>query len=243
MSKVSTIFVLIFLFFAQTNAGTEGAKNKSNLITKSHLRCVEKLASGQNNFHVKINRKAMLKSLMGLQVYQKNLDGTQRVFLADYSISSKYKRGYLIDFNRCEVLANEYIAHGGTIYTPRLIEFADDNKDGILDRCTRKDGSRQYMTRPGFMVTAGCHVSQKNFPFISSQCKGIKLRGLEVGLNEDIHSKGVALHEHDLMPNDSSIKPEGQGCPIFPTGKLKELLKQDVWDGLLVNLYTPQCGT
>lgn len=227
--------ILFFSFLCIYWGGSFGS------VKASGLTCVERLAMGKNKFNTKINKKALTLAYQGLQRFRDDLQDYNQVLVVDYSKSSKNKRGYLIDFLKCEVLAYENVAHGGTVYTPDLIRYGDTNHDGILDKCVHANGTRTNMTRPGFMVTAGCHESQKDFPIIGGLCKGIKLKGLE-SRNDDVFFSGVVLHEHDQMTNDSKIKPEGQGCPIFASGRLQSLVQFGLWEGVLVYLHVPQCS-
>lgn len=230
-----TKMVLLFSFLCIYFGGPLGYAKADG------LSCLDRLATGKNKFKVKINKKALSLAYRGLQKFSEDLQDHSQVLVVDYSKSSKLKRGYLIDFLKCRVLAYENVAHGGTVYDPEPIRYGDTNHDGILDKCTHADGTRSNMTRPGFMVTAGCHESKKDFPIIGGLCKGIKLKGLETR-NDDIFASGVVLHEHDQMTDDSQIKPEGQGCPIFAPGRLQSLAQFGLWDGVLVYLYVPQCS-
>lgn len=206
-------------------------------------KCLNALAEGENRFKVKINKVALNNMSQGFDEYDGRLDLSEAVLLVDYSINSRRKRAYLIDLKSCDVLAHEYVAHGGAIYTPRTIVWSEPKRDGNLETCVRTGGVRQYMTRPGFYVTAGCHVTQqKNWTRVYGGCHGIKLQGLEKSNKEAIRA-GIVLHEHTLVPNTNEVKPIGQGCPIFPPGRLKAMTRFGIQRDTLVYLYVPQCRT
>lgn len=206
-------------------------------------RCIENLAEGKNSFKAKVNKKALKFLVRGMKKFRDKVETPHRALLVDYTLNSREKRSYLIDFKACDVLAWEFVAHGGAIYTPRMIVWSEPKRDGYLARCVKGDGTRQYMTRPGFYVTAGCHVTQKpNWPVVYNGCHGIKLIGLEAR-NREAFDAGIVLHEHKYVPNSREIKPIGQGCPIYPPGRLKAMTRFEIQEGLLVYLYVPQCST
>ncbi len=204
--------------------------------------CVERLAAGQNSQRVRLNRQALREALRGLRRFQRNLADPYSVLLVDYSRRSTAKRADLIDFRRCDVVVHEYAIHGGAIYQPYEQNWGEPNRNGMLQYCVRPDRSRQYMTRPGFYVTAGCHMTAKqNWTQVYGQCQGVKLAGLEQRTAEAM-SAGIVLHEHLRIPNDGSIKPVGQGCPGFAPGRLANMFAYGLKvQGTLVYVYAPQC--
>ncbi len=240
--KIQSLFlgvtILVNLaFVANAEASADDSRSRSG----GRGSCLSRLAQGRNSFHVKIKPQALRKMFAGHRRFNAELTEKNLVLLVDYSIPSQKKRGYLIDLKACDVLAHEFVAHGGTIYTPRLVRYSDPDQDGLLNRCVHRDGTRTNMTRPGFYVTMGCHMTQKNFPLVSGRCGGVKIWGLEKR-NDDAYNAGVVLHEHEAMFEGPAIKPEGQGCPIFAPGRLKQLLQHNIFEGALVYLYVPQCG-
>jgi len=204
--------------------------------------CVERLAAGQNSQRIKINRQALREALSGLRRFQTSLTTPSSVLLIDYSRRSTVKRADLIDFRRCDIVAHEYAIHGGAVYRPYEQNWGEPKRNGMLQYCVRPDRSRQYMTRPGFYVTAGCHMTAKqNWTQVYGQCQGVKLAGLERRTAEAM-SAGIVLHEHLRIPNDGSIKPVGQGCPAFPPGRLEKMFAYGLQlQGTLVYVYAPQC--
>lgn len=228
--------ILLFVFSVLAIVGTARFAQASD----EPRTCAEKLAEGQNRLKIKINKTALNKMFRGLRIHKASVK-QKDVLLVDYSLNSKEKRGYVIDVKACEVLAHEYVAHGGTVYNPSLIRYGDPEHDGMLNRCLHHDGTRTNMTRPGFFVTRGCHETKKDFPIVTGRCGGVKIWGLEAR-NNDAFNAGVVLHEHEGMFEGDDVKPEGQGCPIFAPGRLKRLLQYDLFEGALVYLYVPQCG-
>lgn len=203
--------------------------------------CVEGLSIGRNAFKTRINEEAIRELRDGLRQYRSKLNTTDMALLVDYSKNSKSKRAYLIDFKKCEVISHEYVIHGGAIYHPREIRWGEPERDGQLKRCVKSDGTRKYMTRPGFYHTMGCHHTQLNgWTTVYGDCNGIKLNGLEKS-NAEAYTSGIVLHEHVQIPNDSSVKPLSQGCPAFPPGRLKAMATRGIATGMLVFLYVPQC--
>lgn len=206
-------------------------------------RCINELSEGKNSFKAKVNKSALKFLLRGMKKYRDEVENKRLALLIDYSQNSRVKRSYLIDLKACDILAWEYVAHGGAIYTPRTIIWSEPKRNGYLERCVKDDGTRQYMTRPGFYVTAGCHITQKrNWPVVYDGCHGIKLMGLEER-NREAFQAGIVLHEHTYVPNTNVIKPIGQGCPIYPPGRLKSMTRFGIQEGMLVYLYVPQCST
>lgn len=207
--------------------------------------CLIKLATGQNRMKAKLPLAGLkkLKAALEARSNQSSLKLKEIALLVDYTKSSKQKRGYIVDFKACDVLNQEYVAHGGAIYNPRYVNWGNPKSDGMLEYCLNDKGLRKNMTRPGLFLTVGCHKTrQKGWPIVQGGCHGVKLQGLEER-NNDVFNAGVVLHEHVQIPNDGSIKLMGQGCPIFPPGHLKALINQyDFMKGMLVYLHAPQCA-
>lgn len=205
-------------------------------------KCAADLTEGRNNFRVKLNSVAV-NNLFGYYLKNKSRIGNKDyTVLIDYSLSSKEKRAFLIDMGRCEIIANEVTIHGGH-YSKESFTEGDPDHDGMLDRCVRKNGSRKYMTRPGYYLTNGCHRTQlKGWTVLFGQdCQGIDLVGQNKGINSKDVAVGVVMHEHIAVRDDQSIKPVGQGCPTFAPGQLKAMVRYGVHQQTLVYLYVPQC--
>ena len=213
--------------------------------------CLAKLAQGVNRFKVKLPlaglkklNESMARKLAG-KIPNKlgRLKTTDMALFVDYTKNSRVKRGFMIDFKACDLATADYTAHGGATYRPYRRFDGDPNDDGMLDYCLRRDGTRQNMTRPGFFVTGGCHVTRlPNWPYITSHCHGVKLHGQE-DRNSDAFTKGVVLHEHEGMNDDDQVKAVGQGCPIFAPGRLRALMRYDLLSGMAVYLHAPQCDS
>ena len=202
--------------------------------------CVDRLARGENRQKVALAKDGLKRLVAGYRKWPGLGKNKRYGVFVDYTKNSREKRAFLIDFKSCDVLFSEYVIHGGTTYSP-LAFYGDPNRDGLLDYCRQPNGSRQYMTRPGVYVTRGCHQTQlKGWPQIYKDCEGIKLEGLEPS-NGDAYRAGVVLHEHEAIPNDASMKFEGQGCPSMPAGALKPMVPYGLMRGALVLLYAPQC--
>lgn len=211
--------------------------------TDSNQACISALSEGRNRFHVKMNIKPLRKLIAGMRAYQGRLHEKSLALLVDYSINSKYKRSFLIDFKSCDLLAYDHVIHGGTVYSPIMKRDGDINGDGMLDKCINREGTTKYMTRPGFAMTSGCHRTQHAWPMISRDCKAIKLIGLQKDNVQEFAPSGVVLHEHPSIDPFNTVKLEGQGCPAYPPGKLKEMTDKGIANGMLVYVYAPQCGS
>ncbi len=203
--------------------------------------CIKALSEGQNRFRTQINIKALRKLVAGMRTYHGRLNEKSLALLVDYTLNSKLKRSFLIDFKSCDVIAHEHVIHGGTIYSPILQRMGDLNGDGILDKCINNKGTTKYMTRPGFAVTQGCHSTNYEWPEISGRCKAIKLIGLQKDNVKEFAPAGVVLHEHPSIDPFNNVKLEGQGCPAYAPGKLRDMVQKGLGGGVLVYVYAPQC--
>lgn len=228
--------------------------------------CRAKLARGDNRFDTKVNGRALY---FLFRFYQKNQNAKLRhnpvtgragamipnkniALLIDYSLPSSKRRSYLIDMRDCELLQHDFVIHGGKhrakVYRAdlgrsitRWFRPGDPDNDGVLDYCQQKNGTRRYMTRPGFMLAQGCHMSAKKWPRVWGRCKGIKLIGLE-SRNRDVYRSAVVLHEHRLVYNRPRKQDIGQGCPAYAPGKLSDMVDKGLHKGTLVYIYAPQCS-
>lgn len=210
--------------------------------------CVDELAQ-DSELHM--NKKALTKFFAHFVTYGKKISNKKYGLLIDYNQNSKEQRSYLIRIDNCTVVAKEYVIHGGhgSPDGKGKVKFkgGDANSDGKLDKCV-VDGSRTNMTRPGPFITDGCHETQKkNWSVLwndgAKKCQGIRLVGQVSGVNDPGVAAGVVLHEHTAIKNNDSIKPVGQGCPAYPKGKLKGMVKHGITEGTLVYVYAPQCGS
>lgn len=222
--------------------GGLGARSEASAGPGVDPSCVDRLAKGRNRFGEPLPRAALEKISHDFQRLEKHLDQRRFALLIDYTRNSRDKRAFMIDFQTCEVLASEYVIHGGSVYHPAEHHFGEPAHDGMLRNCRNPDGSNHYMTRPGSYVTWGCHQSANaHFPALNQQCKGVKLWGVD-RTNGDAFAAGVVLHEHVNIPNDASVKLPGQGCPAFPPGRLRSLLRYGLFRHALVTVWAPQCG-
>lgn len=236
---MSALTIIVALM--SSSASALAATPQIAQVQQAPATCVDALAAGRNRLKVKVNKAALQELLNGLNKVKSAAQVKNRAILVDYSRNSKQKRAYLIDFKACDVLAHEYVIHGGAIYSPRYVNWGEPARDGMLKNCVKDNGSRKYMTRPGFYLTAGCHhTEQNNWTTVYQDCNGIKLRGLEKGNREAIEA-GIVLHEHRYIHNDNSIKPLSQGCPAFPPGRLQAMARYGIPTETLVYLYVPQC--
>ena len=203
--------------------------------------CLKRLVSGENRMKVSLPAVALKRLAKGMANKDLSLQQDPVALLVDYTRSSKEKRAFIVDFKACDVLSEDYVAHGGA-YKLKGKTFIDGdrNGDGTLDSCKNRQGTSKYMTRPGLYVTRGCHQSNKNWSTVHEDCEGIKLWGLDK-TNADAFNSGVVLHELKEMKQDSSVKVMGQGCPAFPTGRLKKLVRYGLDNETLVYVHAPQC--
>lgn len=203
--------------------------------------CIARLTKGENRFKVELPAAPLKRLAKAMNDKSLKLQGDAVALLVDYSRSSKEKRAYIVDFKACDVLSEDYVAHGGAyVLKGKTYIDGDKNGDGLLDTCKNRKGTTKYMTRPGLYVTRGCHQSQKNWSTVHADCEGIKLWGLDK-TNADAFNAGVVLHELKEMKQDSSVKVMGQGCPAFPTGRLKKLTRYGLVSDTLVIVHAPQC--
>ncbi len=212
----------------------------SSLALAQDADCLRRLAQGKNRFGEPLPFAALRKMTIAKEKSRSQLSQDRFALLIDYSRNSRDRRAFLIDFAACDVVAAENVIHGGSIYRPET-HWGDPNQDGQLDHCAHVNGSQKYMTRPGAFVTAGCHQTRlTGWTHLSRNCQGIKLVGMD-SYNSDAFEKGIVLHEHVEIPNDATVKPTGQGCPAFPMGRLKNLLRYGLMEGTILYVHAPQC--
>ncbi|KYG61526.1 hypothetical protein AZI86_17615 [Bdellovibrio bacteriovorus] len=224
---------LIFGIFLSVSASAGGFTVSSD--------CLKRLVQGENRMKVSLPAVALKRLAKAFADKNMSLQEDPVALLVDYSRSSKEKRAFIVDFKACDVLSEDYVAHGGAyILKGKTFIDGDRNGDGKLDSCKNRKGSSKYMTRPGLYVTRGCHQSGKNWSKVYGDCEGIKLWGLEKS-NADAFNAGVVLHELKEMKQNDSIKVMGQGCPAFPTGRLKKLVRYGLDNQTLVYVHAPQC--
>lgn len=203
--------------------------------------CIARLARGENRMKVELPAVALKRLAKALNDKSLTLQEDPVALLVDYSKNSKVKRAYIVDFKACDVLTEDYAIHGGAYRLDgKTLIDGDTNGDGLLDSCKNRKGGSKNMTRPGLYVTKGCHDSAKNWTTVHGECNGIKLWGLEKR-NADAFAAGVVLHELKEIKADASIKAMGQGCPAFPVGRLKKLVRYGLMNDTLVFVHAPQC--
>lgn len=187
------------------------------------------------------------------------------VILIDYSLHNVKDRMFLIDLEKCEVVYQTRVTHGG-----RWSIFYDINgkklpnstgyhrydtfspgdpkpTDHLLTcRNPLKGNSLQHMTRPGFVMTNGCHTTGLTgwttlWKSGGRNCNGIRLRPLE---DKQGNMAGVVIHEHERLKHDTV----SQGCPATMPGFVAKMMSAgreagfDIRSETLVYLYAPQCG-
>src|ERR1700722_4862225 len=74
--------------------------------------CIDKIATGSG---AKIDRAPVAGLAEGIH---RAMSSNAHALLIDYSKRSQTKRAYLLDFNKCTIVAKEYVIHGGSTYDP-----------------------------------------------------------------------------------------------------------------------------
>lgn len=189
-----------------------------------------------------------------LTYYEKNKSAfkNQRYLsIADYSQHSGKKRFYLLDLSNGAV-TKEHVAHGSGYSKSEKVKRGDSNHDGMIDRCSHRNGTRTNMTRVGFFKTSNFYFSashdrskkgRKGWPNLSvnaGRVNGMRLVGLS-STNSEALGAGVVMHEayynQDAMSGKPAKMGRSYGCPAFLPGKGAPIMNK-ISNGSLFYGYT-----
>lgn len=224
------VILLLALFSLPAEAGTGKFEH-----------CIAKLRAGENSLGVRLPGKGLRPFFASFD--RPEIKNKDFGLFIDYSMSSYFRRAFLIDVKRCDIALSGHALHGGKEPHPSTIQDGDPDHDGFLDQCVNRYGTRKYMTRPGTYVTGGCRrTSLKGWPALTEDpnCTGVGLIGLD-DTNRGTDEAGVKLHEHTYLRDADYIKPLGQGCPAFAPNVLRPMLNYGILRNSLVYAYAPQC--
>ncbi len=171
-----------------------------------------------------------------LSYYQKNkssFSNQRYLSIADYSQHSGRKRFYLLDMQTGSV-STEHVSHGSGFSKSEGVNRGDATHDGMIDRCTQRNGTRTNMTRVGFFRTSNFYFStshdrskkgRKGWPNLNvgeGRVNGMRLVGLS-STNSEALGAGVVMHEafynQDAMAARPAKMGRSYGCPAFLPGR------------------------
>ena len=123
--------------------------------------------------------------------------------ITDFSKHSRFRRFYILDVEKGEVLLNTWTSHGFK---------SDTNLDGLADAFSNLSGSQ--MSSVGFMVS---EVQYKGSYGLS-----LKLRGLDPKLNSNVSSRAIVIHGYGGMGAHEASRGNlsySEGCLMFSTNE------------------------
>ena len=157
------------------------------------------------------------------------------VAIVDFSQNSRFRRFYLMDIEKKEVLINTWVSHA----------YASDvNKDGHPETFSNVSGS--MMSSVGFMVSDAVYSGSYGL----SQ----RLKGLDSALNSNVFSRAVVIHGFGgLGAHQGSSGPvsTSEGCLMFSNiesglfwgmedKSMLELVIKSLKSGALIFNYTDE---
>jgi hypothetical protein len=136
------------------------------------------------------------------------LANTSVISIIDFTKSSAKKRLYIIDLKNYKVLFNTYVAHGmnsGQEFARQFSNIPESNKSSL-----------------GFYQTADTYVGKHGY--------SLRLRGVEKGINDNVHKRDIVLHAADYV-SESTINAKGyigrsHGCPAVPERLHKPIIEK-----------------
>lgn len=155
--------------------------------------------------------------------------------IADFSKNSRFRRFYIMDLEKGEVLINTWVSHA----------YASDiNRDGYPETFSNMSGSN--MSSVGFMVTDATYSGTYGY----SQ----RLKGLDPVLNTKVLARAVVIHGFGGLGAQQlsyGVASTSEGCLMFSTNEsglfwgmedksMLELVIKTLRSGALVFTYTDE---
>ncbi len=213
-NKKYIVYVLFIAVFAISNTlfagGDKSTFHKSPKVDSNALQIFDAL---QNN---ELRKEVFLKAYEGWKnLFQTGLIDSQKkiMALADYSLSSRVKRFWVIDLKAKKVLVQSLLAHG--------------QGSGEDYACTFSNIEHSHQTSLGFFVTGATYTGKHGH--------SLYLKGLDTGFNNAAEQRAIVMHGADYV-SEAFIAKEGRlgrswGCPALPINIATttiELIKEGV---------------
>ncbi len=181
-----------------------------------------------------VPRDALKQALTYYQSNKSSFSNQRYLSIADYSQHSGNKRFYLLDLSNGSV-TKEHVSHGSGYSRSEGVNRGDAAHDGMIDRCTQRNGTRTNMTRVGFFRTSNFYFStshdrakkgRKGWPNLAvssgPRVNGMRMVGLS-STNSEALGAGVVMHEayynQDAMSGRPAKMGRSYGCPAFLPGR------------------------
>ena len=153
------------------------------------------------------NLKSFSQALKGFYALkEKGLIQKDILTLVDFSLSSNFKRLWVIDLATNTILFQSLVAHGRNTGG----EFAN----------SFSNAEKSFKSSLGFYATGETYTGKHGI--------SLRLDGLEKGVNSNARARGVVIHAADYVSN-SFIKcnkrlGRSEGCPAIPVEFSKEII-------------------
>lgn len=161
-------------------------------------------------------------ALKGLAHLQDSIPiNTNLISVIDFSQPSNQKRYYLIDLNKCQIIFQDYVAHG-------------KNTGGLMAKHF-SNIAESYKSSLGFYKTAETYVGKHGL--------SLRLDGLEKGINDKARQRAIVMHAADYA-EEAFVKKHKRlgrsfGCPALPQQNYQKIIEL-VKNGTLLFIYAPQ---
>lgn len=153
------------------------------------------------------NLKSFSQALKGFYALkEKGLIQKDILTLVDFSLSSNFKRLWVIDLTTNTILFQSLVAHGRNTGD----EFAN----------SFSNAEKSFKSSLGFYATGEIYTGKHGM--------SLRLDGLEKGVNSNARARGVVMHAADYVSN-SFIKcnkrlGRSEGCPAIPVELSNEII-------------------
>jgi len=140
--------------------------------------------------------------------------------IIDLSISSRFKRMWIIDMNEMKVLHTSLVAHGRNSGDEFATQFSNSPSS--------------YQSSLGFYLTGNTYVGAHGL--------SLYLDGVEPGINDNARSRAIVMHGADYV-SDDFVQRYGRlgrsfGCPSIPVEGHEEIIKM-LSDRTCLYIYYP----
>ena len=153
------------------------------------------------------NLKSFSQALKGFYTLkEKGLIQKNILTLVDFSLSSNFKRLWVIDLTTNTILFQSLVAHGRNTGDEFANSFSNSQKS--------------FKSSLGFYATGETYSGKHGM--------SLRLDGLEKGINSNARARGVVMHAANYVSN-SFIKcnkrlGRSEGCPAIPVELSKEII-------------------